>query len=59
MNVDEASRLTGLAKNTLYGLCSRREIPHKKMLSKLRFDREELESWIASKTEVREVKTND
>jgi excisionase family DNA binding protein len=59
MSVEEASKLTGLAKNTLYRLCSKRQIPHSKMMSKLRFNRVELEKWMESKTEVRGVKNND
>jgi excisionase family DNA binding protein len=54
MNVNEASKMTGLAKRTIYNLCSKREIPHSKFLSKLKFDEVELKNWITSRTEIRE-----
>ena len=46
LNVEEAAALTGLAKQTVYGLTSRREIPHFKRGKALRFRYDELQAWI-------------
>jgi excisionase family DNA binding protein len=46
LSISEASKYTHLAKQTLYGLTSRREIPFIKKGKKLYFKRMELEAWI-------------
>ncbi|MBT2557564.1 helix-turn-helix domain-containing protein [Hymenobacter sp. ISL-91] len=48
--IDLACEVTGLTKNTIYALCSRRGIPYSKPAggSKLYFNRAELLEWIAS-----------
>lgn len=43
-----ALELTGLAKPTIYSLCSRREIPHSKTRKRLYFSRKELIDWISN-----------
>lgn len=59
MNVNQASKLTGLAKQTIYNQCYKRKIPHSKFSNKLKFNECELEKWILSKTELREVDDDD
>jgi excisionase family DNA binding protein len=46
LNVKEAAALTGLAMQTVYGLTSRREIPHFKRGKALRFKHDELQAWL-------------
>jgi len=48
INIREAGELTDLAKQTIYGLVNRREIPYFKQGQKLRFKRSELIHWIES-----------
>lgn len=42
-----AEEITGLARQTVYGLVSKRQIPHLKRGKKLYFSRQALEQWIA------------
>jgi predicted DNA-binding transcriptional regulator AlpA len=44
--IDVAIKLTGLAKPTIYSLCSERKIPHSKQGKRLYFSRLELLEWI-------------
>ena len=44
--VELASRVTGLAKSTIYSLTSRRLIPHVKKRKRLYFNEKELMTWI-------------
>ena len=44
--MDLAMRITGLAKQTIYGKCSKREIPHMKQGKFLYFSKNELLQWI-------------
>lgn len=44
--IDLAIEITGLAKPTIYGLCSERKIPHSKRGKKLYFSRQELTEWL-------------
>jgi predicted DNA-binding transcriptional regulator AlpA len=44
--IDLAIELTGLAKPTIYSLCSERKIPHSKRGKRLYFSRRELIEWI-------------
>jgi excisionase family DNA binding protein len=44
--IDLAIEITGLAKPTIYGLCSERKIPHLKQGKKLYFSRQELTEWL-------------
>ena len=46
LNVNEAAALTGLAKQTIYGLTSRREIPHFKRGKAVKFRYDELQAWL-------------
>jgi excisionase family DNA binding protein len=46
LNIVEASQFTGIPINTLYGYTSRRLIPHQKIGRSLRFNRDELLSWL-------------
>lgn len=46
LNVEEAAALTGLAKQTIYGLTSRREIPHFKRGKAVKFKYDELQAWL-------------
>lgn len=46
LSIDEVSELLNLAKPTIYGLTSRRELPFFKTGKKLYFKRSELLSWI-------------
>ena len=46
LNVDEAAALTGLAKQTIYSLTSRREIPHFKRGKAVKFKYDELQAWL-------------
>ena len=55
INTDEAARFLSVAKQTLYGMTSRREIPHFKKGKKLYFKRAELVEWITKHP----VKTKD
>ncbi len=46
----EAGELLGLKLSTLYAMVSRRQLPHVRLGGRLvRFDRAELESWIAAR----------
>lgn len=44
--IDLAVEITGLAKPTLYSLCSKRRIPHSKQGKRLYFNRAELIRWL-------------
>jgi excisionase family DNA binding protein len=44
--IDLAVELTGLAKPTIYSLCSERKIPHSKQGKRLYFSRQDLLEWI-------------
>lgn len=55
LNTDEAAKHLSLAKQTLYGLTSRRDIPHFKAGKKLYFKRSELDEWLTK----HRVRTND
>jgi excisionase family DNA binding protein len=46
LNIDEASKFTGIPKNTIYGYTYRRLIPHQKIGRSLRFNRDELLAWM-------------
>lgn len=44
--IDLAMSLTGLAKPTIYSLCSRRRLPHSKRGKRLYFSRKDLTDWL-------------
>lgn len=46
LNVNEAAELTGLARQTLYGMTSQRKIPFFKRGKRILFKRSELEQWL-------------
>lgn len=56
LNISQASKFTGLAKQTIYEKTSHKSIPHHKKCKKLYFLRSELEKWII---EGNRVKTNE
>lgn len=60
LNVDQAAKFLNLAKQTLYGLTSNREIPFFKKGKKLYFRQSELKNWLLSgrKATKEEIKEN-
>ena len=46
LNIKQASQLLNLARQTIYGLTSKNEIPFLKRGKKLYFKKSELEQWI-------------
>lgn len=46
LTIEEAAQFLNLAKQTLYGMTSRNEIPFVKRTRKLYFNRTDLESWL-------------
>jgi len=46
LNIDEASQFIMLAKQTIYGMTSNRQIPFLKRGKKLMFRRSELQQWL-------------
>ena len=46
LGVAEVALFLGLKESTIYGLTSRRKIPHYKPGKKLLFDRVEIEKWV-------------
>jgi excisionase family DNA binding protein len=54
LNTNEAAVFLSVAKSTLYGMTSQREIPHFKRGKKLYVKRSELEEWLTQ----HRVKTN-
>lgn len=46
--IELAIEITGLAKPTIYGLVSKRKIPHSKQGKRLYFSRRELLEWLAA-----------
>ena len=49
LTIQDVCKITGLQKQTIYGLRSKREIPAYKFGSVLRFKRSEIEEWMNSK----------
>jgi excisionase family DNA binding protein len=47
MNLTQAAQYLNLAKQSIYGLTARREIPHFKKGKKLYFKKPELDQWIS------------
>lgn len=60
LNVNEAAELTGLARQTLYGMTSQRTIPFFKRGKRILFKRSELEQWLLEnrKETLEELKSN-
>jgi excisionase family DNA binding protein len=60
LNVNEASDLTGLARQTLYGMTSQRTIPFFKRGKRILFKRSELEQWLLENRQqtISEIKCN-
>ncbi len=46
VNIREAADYLGLSTNTLYQWCSKRRLPHIKVGRLVKFDLQELDSWI-------------
>ena len=49
MNIDEASKFTGLKKGTIYHYVAAKMIPHIKISTRLIFDEQDLIDWLNSK----------
>lgn len=49
--IEDVMRISGLAKKTIYNLCSKGEIPHLKQRKRLVFIPQEIQKWIAPKGE--------
>ena len=47
LNIQDVAEYTGLSVHTLYAMVSQRRIPFVKMGRLTKFDREELDRWIA------------
>lgn len=47
LTINQAAEFLSLAKPTIYGLVSRREIPFMKKSKRLYFDRDALKKWVA------------
>lgn len=60
LNVNEAADLTGLARQTLYGMTSQRTIPFFKRGKRILFKRSELEQWLLENRQqtISEIKLN-
>ena len=60
LNVNEAAELTGLARQTLYGMTSQRTVPYFKRGKRIFFKRSELEQWLLEnrKQTLDEIKNN-
>ena len=60
LNVTEAADLTGLARQTLYGMTSQRTIPFFKRGKRILFKRSELEQWLLENRQqtISEIKLN-
>ena len=58
LNIDEAAKLCGLKKSTLYLYTSRRIVPHHKIGKRILFSEKQLEKWIKSH-EVKEVNVKE
>lgn len=60
LNVNEAAELTGLARQTLYGMTSQRTIPFFKRGKRILFKRSELEQWLLENRQqtISEIKLN-
>ena len=48
LDIKEVAHYTGLSVHTLYTMVSQRRIPYVKMGRLTKFDREEIDKWIAS-----------
>lgn len=49
MNIDECSEYADMPKATIYQKCSNREFPHSKVGGRLKFDRSEIDAYIAAR----------
>lgn len=49
--IEDVMNVTGLARKTIYNLCSLGEIPHLKQRKRLVFIPQEIHKWIAPKGE--------
>ena len=60
LTIDEATKVTKLAKQTIYQLCSKRGIPYYKKNKRLYFKKSELLKWLEEgKQEVQEEEENE
>jgi excisionase family DNA binding protein len=50
LNIKEVANYTGLSPHTLYTMVSQRRIPYVKLGRLTKFDRYELDRWIASQS---------
>ena len=49
LTIEEAAEYLSLGKRSIYKLVKLKKIPHKKILNKFRFVKEELRDWVSSK----------
>ena len=49
LTIEEAAEYLSLGKRSIYKLVKLKKIPHKKVLNKFRFVKEELRGWVSSK----------
>ena len=47
LTIDEAAEYLSLGKRSIYKLVKLKKIPHKKILNKFRFVKEELRDWVS------------
>ncbi|SLM46770.1 protein of unknown function [Nitrospira japonica] len=50
LSIQDVAVYTGLSVHTLYAMVSKRRIPHIKLGRLTKFDRVEIDKWIASKS---------
>lgn len=55
LTLDEAAQYLKIGKSTLYDLARKEKVPAHKMGREWRFDAEELDAWLKSDREKREV----
>ncbi len=59
LSIDEVAKLLNLARQTIYGLCSRRAIPFYKKNKRLYFKRSEILTWIDEGRKKMQVEFDD
>ena len=49
LTIEEAAEYLSLGKRSIYKLVKLKKIPHKKVLNKFRFVKEDLRGWVSDK----------
>ena len=57
MNIDELALYLGVSRNTIYWWIATRKIPHNKLGKLVRFDQNEINTWLQSNS--RQVASSD